>query len=563
MVRLGVLVLAALTHWACAGPAAFPASMQPPAPPCPRSEVHRLVAQGRLYSALRLARSEPLAAARVRGAEPASARGVCTDREQRASLIGFVLAELGACDEARRTSSEPFGCRPETLPVGEALARARDLRRSGQPDAAARLSARALRAAAAAGSSVRAIPMLPDPIGSAPHELRKLEDVLGDHWERWQVEPPVYFLGGSPCVGGACLLAGGSMVKMPGAEFLAGFAPRRFDYPWRMYPARGLTASAEGIVEVEAQRTIPLGVPAGVVAEHFTGARFADVAFNGDGSLVWVLAESGRLFAADTATGGLLADFDLATTCPRVDEPFAIVSAPSAELAIARIGTAPGCATLIHTTDRTTSELPFAAGSLLALSGDGRIAAVHHQGRITSYALEALQWLDPPEPASFSAPEVSQLALSYDGSVIAAVVPGKQVELPDGRLEIWATELRLWRPNGVPLPGYEPRLIGFAWTLLDGDWGGRVFSLRNVVFDYEGRLRAVLIARNASVLAAFADGTVEGFGPAPRQLYRCAIDAARFPAEDCADAFERSGQLESLVQEPPIVPQRPRRAFRW
>ncbi|HEY6727466.1 MAG TPA: hypothetical protein VI197_25700, partial [Polyangiaceae bacterium] len=287
--------------------------------------------------------------------------------------------------------------------------------------------------------------------------------------------------------------------------------------------------------------------------------RLADVAFSRDGSSVWALGWPGRLFAVNTRSGQPLADFDLTRECPRVQDPFRIVTAAAADVAIAQVGPAPGCASLIRPSRASISALPFAPGALLALSGDGLVAATHHQGRVTIYDLGSLQWLDPPPARSFAAPEAIRLALSYDGSTIALVVPGKEVELPDGGVELWAAELRLLQPNGVPLPGHEPWGIGFAGMLADGDFGARAYSFHNAIFDYRGTLRAVLIARNASVLAAFSDGTLEAFGPEARDLYRCAIDGARFPAADCADFFERSGQLGALVDAQPAPPGKLRR----
>lgn len=544
--------LAAALGVACSAPASFPANSQAAALPCAGSEVHSLVQQGLLFSALRVARSESLVEPPRRGARPGHPRGACTDREERDALVAHVLAELGACTEARRLTNQPLSCRPEPLPAGVALARAAEQRQSGRISEAARLSARALRAASAAGQRVRAIPMLPRSVGGEPLELTSLKDVLVEQWEEWEHEPAAYFIAGSTCVGGVCLLPEGRWVHMPGAELVNGFAPRRFDYPWRMHPGRLLTADAVGIVDHVAGRKVPLEVPAGVLPDRVTGLRLADLAFSRDGGVVWGLGWLGRLFAVDARTGHLLVDFDVARTCPRVREPLRIVSAPGADVAIAQVGTAPGCATLVRTSRQTISVLPFAPGDLLAVSGDGRVVAVHHAGRITSYELAALNWLDPPRPSSFSVPPISKLALSFDGSVIALVVPGKEVELPDGGLGVWPTELTLLRPNGVPLPGHEPWGIGFLGMLGDGDFGGRVHSLHNVIFDYRGTPRAVLVTRNRSVLAAFSDGTLEAFGPEARQLYRCAIDAARFPAEDCADAFERSGQLSALVDGPAV-----------
>lgn len=536
---------------ACAGPAAAPASPQAPALPCPGSVVHALLREGRLFSALRLAQAEVLATRPVRGAQRESARGICAGREERAALIARVLAELGACSEVRSLSTESLDCRPEPLPVRAALTRAAELRGAGRFSDAARISSRAIRAARAAGQRVRAIPLLPRRVDGTSVELTALEDALAVQYPGWETEPSVYFLAGSTCVGASCLHSGGRMVQMPGAELVNGFAPRRFDYPWRIHPGRRLTADAVRIVDHAARREVRLEVPAGVVPDRSTGSRLADLAFSHDGDVVWGLGSLGRLFAADVRTGRLLAEFDAARTCPRVQEPLRIVSASGADVAIAQIGTAPGCATLIH--GQKVSALPFAAGSLLALSGDGRVAAVHHQGRVTSYDLTALGWLDPPEPPSFAAPEVSRLGLSHAGSVIALVVPGKTVELP-GAVELGVTELKLVDARGRALPDYAPWGIGYGGVLADGDFGGRTFAIQNAIFDYRGRLRAVLIARNASVLAAFSDGTLEAFGPQARELYRCAIDGERYPAEDCADAFERTGELNALVDEPLRVP---------
>lgn len=469
-------------------------------------------------------------------------------------MVAGVLAELGACAEARSLTNESLDCRPEPLPANVALARAAELRQSGRSSDAARLSARVIQTAREAGRHVRAIPLLPRREGGAPLEVTRLEHVLFEHWEVWQHEPAVYFLGGSICVGGSCLLPAGQLVTMPGAELVSGFAPRRFDYPWRMHPARRLTANADAIVDHARVRKVALAVPAGVVPDRFTGMRVADLAFSRDGGVVWALARPGRLFAVDAVSGRLLQDFDVTSTCPRVGEPFHFVSAAGAEVAIAHIGPEPGCATLIRMTESTISALPFAPGEVLALSGNGRVAAVHHEGRITSYDLEARKSLESPVPPSFAVPELNKLALSYDGSVIALVVLGKEVKLPDGALEIWSTPLTLLQPNGRPLPGHEALGIGYGGVLANGDFGARVYSLYNAIFDYRGTLRAVLISRHASVLAAFSDGTLEAMGPAARELYRCAIDGERFPAEDCADAFERRGQLNALVDEPPVVP---------
>lgn len=548
----GYLALAALAVWlgsACSSRAVFPSSARDRALPCPRSEAHVLLGEGRLFSALGRARAESLAKPRPRGAWPERSRGVCSDREERDLLVARVLAELGACSEARTLSRAPLACRPEPLPAHVALARAAELRESGRIHEAARLSARALQAALAAGQRVRAIPMLPALVGGEPHELTVLEDVLAEHWREWQHHPPVYFLAGSTCVGGVCLLPEGHWVHMPGAEFVNGFAPRRFDYPWRMHPGRLLTADAAGIVDHVARRKIPLEVPEGMLPDRATGTRVADLTFGRDGRSVWGLGWLGRLFAADARTGRLLAEFDLARTCPRVEEPLRLVSASGADVMIARVGTAPGCATLVRTDSQTISELPFAPGELLTLSGDGRVVAVHRDGQVWSYDLEALKWLDPPAPARFDVPPISTLALSFDGSVIALVVPGKEIELPDGGLEVWATELVLRQPNGVPLPGHEPSWMGFRGMPVGGDFGGRVYSLHNLIFDYRGALQAALVTRNRSVLAAFSDGTLETFGPEARSLYRCAIDDQRFPAEDCADAFERPGRLQALVHD--------------
>lgn len=541
----GLLLLVAVVG--CTGRAAFPASPAPLGLPCPSSQVHTLVAQGRLFSALRMASAATLEPRRPRGARLDRPTGACADRAERNALTAWVLAELGACAEARSLTERALDCTPEALPFGAAFARAAELRRLGQTAEAARLSARALHSARAAGHRVRAIPTLADPAGGPARELTHLEATLS---YEWRDAPPVYFLAGSPCVAGSCLGAGGSVLRIPNAEFMAGFAPRRLDYPWRMHPTRGLTVTAENIVDHRAARAIPLVLPPGAVPDAITGVRLADVAFSRDGDVVWALGWSGRLFAVDAHSGGVLVDFDLARTCPRVREPLRIVNAPSAELAIAQVGAAPGCATLVRTSAQTISSLPFAPGRLLALSGNGRVVAVQDQQRVTRYDLRTLRWLDPPDPRSFAVPEVSQLALSYDGSVVAAAVPGKTVELPGGALDIWDAELHLLGPNGRPLPGYQARAIGYGAVLDDGDFGGSVYALRNAVFDYHGELRAVLLAKNGSVLAAFADGTLEAFGFAARQLYRCAVDEARFPADDCADAFERPGQLQALVQAP-------------
>jgi len=541
---LGVLFLL-LAVAACTQRAAFPAGSQSQEMPCPSSQVHALVAQGRLFSALRLARAEALEPRVTRGARPDLPAGACEDRAERAELTASVLAELGACAEARSLTPRSLDCTREALPVRDLLARAADLRRSGQTAEATRLSARALYSARAAGRRVRALPTLPKPAGGPPRELSELEDTFSDEW---QDAPSVYFLAGSTCVGGSCLVPDASTVHIPGAEFVSGFAPRRLDYPWRMHPGRGLTVTPENIVDHVRHRSIPFGLPAGVVPDRFTGARLADLAFSRDGSVVWALGWPGRLFAVDARSGRALVDFDLARTCPRVREPLRLVSAASAELAIAQVGSLPGCATLVRTTSQTISALPFAAGEMLALSGNGRVVAVENQGRVTSYDLAALRWLDPPDPQSFALSDVNRLALSYDGSVVVAVVLGKVVELPNGGLDMWPNELLLLRRNGEPLPEYEAWGIGYGAILGDGDFGDRVYTLRNAIFDYQGELRAVLLARNASMLAAFADGTLEALGPAGRQLYRCAIDEARFPAEDCADAFERPGQLRALVE---------------
>lgn len=232
------MVFLLLASAACSGRAVFPASAEAQGPPCPRSEVHALVARGRLFSALRLARAETLEPRRTRGARTGQLPGACADRAERDALSAWVFAELGACGEARSLTQRPLDCTPEASPVRDALARAAELRRSGHSADAGRLPARALH--------------------------------------------------------------------------------------------------------------------------------------------------------------------------------------------------------------------------------------------------------------------------SYGG------------------------------------------------VLADGDFGDRVYSLRNAIFDYRGKLRAVLLARNASVLSAFADGTLEVLGPGGRQLYRCAIDEARLPAEDCADAFERPGQLQALVDAPQL-----------
>ena len=488
----------------------------------------------------------------MRGVRPAGAEGTCRDRHERTALVARVLADLGACTEARALGHESLECRPEPLPATAALDRAAELRRLGRAADAARSSARGVHAALSAGKRVRAIPMLSHAAGGVRLELTTLGNVLGAQWRAWQAwqsEPSVYFVAGATCVGATCLLPGGRKVQVPEAELLSGFAPRRFDYPWRTHPAQRLLADAFAITDAVTRRKLAFEVPAGVVPDRFTGMPLADVAFSRDGRSVWALSWSGRLFAVDTRTGRLVADFDLTRTCPRVQDPLRIVAAAAAEVAIAQVGTAPGCAHRVHRSRGTLSALPFAPGELLALSGNGRVAAVHRQGRVTSYDLEALAWLDPPPAPSFAAPEPSHLALSYDGSVIALVVPGRQVELPGGALEIWATELRLLQQNGVPVSGYEPWGLGFG-SLVNGDFGARTFSLNNAIFDYRGRLRAVLLAQNESVLAVFADGTLEAFGPEARDLYRCAIDGARFPAEDCADLFERPGQLSALVDGP-------------
>ncbi|HEU5074980.1 MAG TPA: hypothetical protein VFU02_12410 [Polyangiaceae bacterium] len=550
------LVFAVLAAFIGAAGTASAASSRPAlhfAPPCPSSEVHLLVQQGRLFSALGRARAEQLGKPHKRGARPEGARGVCRDREERARLVAHVLAELGACTELRNLTDEPRYCRSEPLPAAAALARAAELRRSGRYSDARRLSARVLHAARAAGRHVRAVPTLPPTVGGAAVEITPLEHGLFDQWQRWQAEPAVYFLAGSTCIGGSCLLPSGYWVRMPGAELISGFAPRRFDYPWRMHPGRRLTVEPETIVDHAAQRQVRLGMPASVVPDRFTGSRLADLAVSRDGSVVWALGWQGRLFASDARSGGLLADFDLTRTCPRVREPLRIVSAASADVAIAQVGTAAGCASLIRTNHPSVSALAFAPGDLLALSGNGRVVAVEHEGRVTTYDLQAQRWLESSARASFSLLDVMNLALSYDGSVIAAVVLGKEVELPSGGLEIWASELHLLQPNGKPLPGHALRGVGYGRMLIAGDFGARVYSLHNALFDYRGKLRAVLVKRNASVLAAFADGTIEAFGPEAKQLYRCAIDGERFPADDCEDAFERPGQLRDLVGTPSVV----------
>lgn len=515
---------------------------------CPDSSVHQLVQSGRLFSALRRARSEPLSEPHT-GRERAPAPvGVCRDRAERDALTAQVLAELGACKEARALTAEPLACRPEPLPVGPALARAGELRRMGELQRAARLSARAVQAARAAGLSVRAVPTLPvprRPDGSS--DVRELLTLEAASSEPWQDLPSVYFLGDTVCVGGFCLLESGRASSMPTAEFIAGFAPRRFDYPWRMHPAQRLTANAQRIVAHATGSEVPLAWPASVVPDRFTHARIADLWFTRGGEAIWALSSSGRVIGVETRTGQPFADFDVASSCPRLQEPFRIVSAPSAGVSIAQVGALAGCATLIRTPSQSISALPFAPGSALAVSGNGRVVAVHGRGRVTSYELDAARGDVALPGRSFAWPRASHLALSYDGSVIAIVTPGKTVPLPDGADGLWPTELRLVHTDGSWLHGRPRFYLGYGGWIGDGDFGARVFSLKNGIYDYQGRLRAVMLGHK---LAVFADGTLESFGADGRSLYRCAIGDERFPALDCSDAFERPGALAALVGEP-------------
>jgi len=348
---------------------------------------------------------------------------------------------------------------------------------------------------------------------------------------------------------------------MPEAEFIAGFAPRRFDYPWRMHPGQGLTANAQSIVERGTGREVPLAWPASVVPDRFTHARIADLVFTRDGHALWALSASGRLIGVETRTGRPFADFDVASTCPRLQEPFRIVSAPDAGVSIAQVGALVGCATLLRMPSRSITALPFAPGRVLAVSGNGRVVAVHGRSRITSYELDPASgdvalpgksfswpWASKLAPGALT-PRANHLALSYEGEVIAVVTPGETVPRPDGSDEVWPTELRLLLTNGAWLPARPRWALGY-WVLADGDFGGRAFSLRNGIYDYQGRLRAVLLGWQSSALAVFPDGTLEPFGADARSLYRCAIGNERFPALDCSDAFERRGALGALVDEP-------------